>query len=166
MNKRIAGSFIAIFIISMQCGLCGPEDSLQLKLAIANKEVRQADDLNISLTIKSTVRPFVLLPDNESWGFLSSIEGFYLIQIQKKAGDRYIDMPQQGHLDNVPTFSLDTVYTNMRRELSFPLQMLYEYRKGEYRIRVLCRFSMYNRLKDKYTDWVYFSCKNDIAGTP
>ena len=162
MSKRIAGSFLAIFIISTHFGLCCPEDSLELKLAIANKEVSQANDLNISLTIKSTIKPFVLLPDNESWGFLSSIESFYLIQIQEMSGGTYVDIPRKGHLDNVPTFSMDTVFNGMHRELSFPIHILYRYTKGEYRIRVLCRFSMYNRLKDRFTDWLYFSCKNDI----
>jgi hypothetical protein len=157
--------FLIFFVISTHSGFCTSHDSLEIKLVVASKEIIQVEDLQISLTIKSDMSPFLLLPDNESWGFLSSIESFYLIQIQKMSGDKYIDMPSGGHLDNVPTFSLDTVYNKQYRQLSFPIRILYSYTKGEYRIRVLCRFSMYNKLRDRYTDWVYFSCINDIAGT-
>jgi len=158
----IKAFFTLFFIIWTYPGFCAPGDSIVVKLTIQKKEISHMEDMNISLGIKSYRRQYFLLPDNESWGFLNSIEGFYLIQVQKKSGDKYLDMSPYGHIDNLPTLSMDTVFYNQDRQLSLPHYILYHYSQGEYRIRVLCRFSMFNKLKDRYSNWTYFACNKDI----
>jgi len=73
-----------------------------------------------------------------------------------------IQKKEISHIDNLPTLSMDTVFYNQDRQLSLPHYILYHYSQGEYRIRVLCRFSMFNKLKDRYSNWTYFACNKDI----
>jgi hypothetical protein len=162
MKTAISIFFTLFSIIWAYPGFCTPGDSIVVKLTIQNKEISHMKDLNISLAIKSYRHQYFLLPDDESWGFLNSIESFYLIQVQKKSGDKYLDMSPEGHIDNVPTLSMDTVFYNQDRKLGLPCHIIYHYSQGKYRIRVLCRFSMFNKLKDRYSNWTYFACNREI----
>jgi hypothetical protein len=127
-----------------------------------SRTVGQKDDLLMTLTIKSQQHPSFYLPDTDQWGFIGDPVAFYLIQLQKKAGDKYVNIKLPGHLDNIPNFRLDTVGPNQERRLDFALYILQSYIKGEYRVRVLCKLSLYNHLKDRYSNWTYFTCIKDI----
>jgi hypothetical protein len=148
-------------IVGWYHAFCGPVDSIAIKLSIQKDTVARLEDMKITLVLQSERHECFLLPDQESWGFPHSIEGFYWIEMQEKLGDHYVDIDFQGHIDNIPTLSMDTVCYHHHRELPYPVYTLFPFSPGEYRIRVLCRFSMYNNLKDKYTDWVYLVYKSD-----
>lgn len=165
MNNVRALLLSIIFAYFGKIGSCTPNDSLAIKLTIQNKEISRRDDLKISLIINSFRHQSLLLPDADSWGLMSSHDAFYLIQIQRKAGDKFVDLDIPGHLDLVPNLTMDTLKYNQERKLNFAIYILTHYTKGDYRMRVLCRFSALNDLQDKYSNWIYFTCKNDIEGT-
>ena len=161
--KRIKGLVIAAFCITLvHAGLCGPRDSLKIRLAFKSKEIKQASDLEMTLTIKSYLKQTVYLPGVDLWGLPSTVAGFYIIQVQKRADKNYNNLHIRGALDNIPSFNTDRLHFGHEKELTFPLNILYEFTKGEYRVRVLCRFSTLNKLRDRHSNWTYFTCDSDI----
>jgi len=153
---------IVIFFTFAHVGFCNPADSLVVKLAFKSKEIKQADDLRMTLTIKSCLKQTVYLPGIDLWGLPSSVDGFYIIQVQKRSEGKYNNLHIRGALDNIPSLDTEKLHLGEEKELAFPLSMLYQYSKGEYRVRVLCKFSMLNKIRDQYSNWAYFSCDNDI----
>ena len=136
--NKIRGLLITAFCISLvHAGLCTPGDSLVIKLAIKSKEINNADDLNMTLAIKSCLKQTVYLPGVDLWGLPSSVNGFYIIQIQKRTGGEYVNLHIRGNIDNIPSFNTDRLHFGDEKQLDFPLYILWEFTKGEYRVRVL-----------------------------
>ena len=150
-------------IILMDAGLGAPVDSLMINLAFKSEKIRQSNDLKMTLTIKSHLQQTVYLPEVDLWGLPSSVDAFYVIQIQKKSSGTFVDLHVRGNIDNIPSFNTDKLHFREEKELSFLLYTLCDFSKGEYRVRILCKFSTLNKLRDKYSNWAYFKCDDDIA---
>jgi hypothetical protein len=160
---KIKFLLIAAFCVALvHSGLCTPGDSLVIKLTIKSKEIKKIGDLNVTLTIKSQLQQSLYLPRGDPWGLPSSIDGFYINQIQKKVGGNYGNLDIRGNLDNIPPLNNDILHYGDQKEITFPMYILCQYTKGEYRVRVLCKFSRRNNLQDRYSEWAYFTCNSDI----
>jgi len=137
-------------------------DSIELRLLI-NKEIKTADDLTIVLTIKSLQNRLLKIPRQDEWGVIGAYPGFLMIQVQKKGGNKYVNMQHLvDRIDNIPLVDIDTLFMNQERTFKFRIGDLYHYGKGQYRIRVLCTFADLNPIKDTYTKWAYFICDTEI----
>lgn len=165
MAVKIARWFlVTILFVSMEhAGFCSTGDSVIVKLAFQRGEITQASDLKMTLTINSCARQTVYVPALDLWGVPSTVGVFYIILVQKKSGKYYNNLKIFGALNNLPSFDNDRLHFGEKKELAFGLNMLYQFTKGEYRVRVLCKFSTLNKFRDKYSNWAYFKCLNDIA---
>jgi hypothetical protein len=153
---------ITLFAAISHTGFCEPSDSLVVNLAFKNKEIMQPGDLKMTLTIRSFMKQTVYVPAVDLWGLPSSVDGFYIIEIQKRLGKNYGDLHIRGAIDNMPSFNTDRLHFGDKKELAFPINTLSQFTKGEYRVRVQCKFSALNKLRNRYSNWAYFTCNRDI----
>ena len=137
-------------------------DSTGIELSMAKTKIADKKDLSVNLKIKSYQKGDLFLPKEEVWGYLRQHSGFFSIQVQRKSSKKYMDIPEGAHIDNYPIDEMDTLHLGDERSYKFPIQMLYHYLKAEYRVRVLVNFSIKNKVKDKYSKWVYFECEKEM----
>ena len=103
------------------------------------------------------------MPKQDEWGVIGAYPGFLMIQVQKKEGNKYVNMRHLiARIDNFPLVDIDTLFMNQERTFKFPISELYHYGKGQYRVRVLCTFADLNPVKDTYTRRAYFNCDREI----
>lgn len=128
---------------------------------MAATKVQYRRDLDINIEIRSVQkRPLIALKD-ETLGYVDDHLGFLRVQVQKEIGGKYQNIRHHGLIDNAPT-ELDTLYYGDVRKFDISFAILYNFKKGNYRIRILGAFSFLNPgSKDVYSDWLYFTCKRE-----
>jgi hypothetical protein len=163
-NNSIKWTITAILIFS-EINVCATSrDSIELHVHFQKQEILNSKDLVIDIQIKSNkVRPLIFLKDPPP-NFVARHMGALRIEVQSRVGDKYVDLPVHGTVDNIPV-EADTLYTGNSRAYQLSLSSFYQQLvKGNYRVRILAAFAMLNpQVKDQYSEWVYFNCDRDIV---
>ena len=76
--NRVGWFLIILFVSMEQSGFCNPGDSLTVRLSFKSKEITQANDLKMTLTINARAKQTVDVPAIDLWGLPSSVDGFYI----------------------------------------------------------------------------------------
>jgi len=137
-------------------------DSVKIVLSMTNHHIEKDADLFLYFSITSNQRQILIIPKRNNMAYIDKGSGFYLIQCQKKIASKYIDLSGNSHIDNLPLIDFDTLHMNDTRKFGMPMHLLYNYTKGQYRIRILATLSSLNKNHDRYSDWLYFDCIRDI----
>lgn len=78
-------------------------------------------------------------------------------------GKTYKTVKSLGTFDNfAPLELMDTLRRNETREVTQNIVLFSVPYKGKYRIRVLCFFSAYNKMKNVYSNWYYFESEKAV----
>lgn len=136
-----------------------------VQLSIANTNVTNEYDLEISVRIKSKWQRPIAIPRNFTWGILRySNFSFLLVEIQEKVSGIFKEVSINEKIDNIPDLSVDSLQNgDSITSKAFSIAGTFIPGKGSYRTRVLCKFSMLNPgMKDIFSNWVYFRCEKDI----
>ena len=164
MRKILFSCLLYFLMFEHLDASASPSDSVHIYLTMPIKKIKNANDLEITLTITSNQKRIIELPKRGDWGYIDDKSNYFDIQIQKKKGGHYYDMPSaRGLIDNLPLSDVDTLLQGQHEKFGFSIALLYHYLKGEYRIRVFCRFSIWNKLNDQYSNWTYFNCGNEVV---
>ena len=75
---------------------------------------------------------------------------------------KFVDEPLLARLDNSMEEDIDTLRTNDSKDWSFEIFRINTFTKGKYRIRFFVALSVFNPVRDVYSDWYYFTCSRDI----
>lgn len=163
--------FITAFLIVMFSCCFNNESTAQVlesnpvKLSIANHNVSNDYDMVLSARFMSKWQEAIAVPRRLNWGLLgdSVINDFFLVEIQMKIGEIYKKISLDGRIDNLPADPVDSLYEgDSVFANSFSIDDLFNYKIGSYRVRVLCRLSVFNPgMKDIYSNWAYFRCVKD-----
>jgi hypothetical protein len=162
-NNSIKWTIAAILIFSEINVYATSRDSIELQVHFQKQEIVNSKDLIIDIQIKSNkIRPLIFLKD-PSPNFVARHMGALRVEVQSKVGDKYVDLPVHGTIDNMPV-EVDTLYSGNSRTYQLALGVFYRHLlKGNYRVRILAAFSLLNpKVKDQYSEWVYFNCDKDI----
>jgi hypothetical protein len=160
--KATIVSFLIIFISVFSYDQALNSKLIALELSMPKNQILDGKDLMINVKITSHQKKILQITKEEELGYVLQHSGFIAIQVQMKVGQEYHDIPEAAHIDNYPDVKLDTLYTNHVKRYDIPINMLYHYVKGGYRIKVLARLSELNPVKDIYSDWVYFNCQRAV----
>jgi hypothetical protein len=89
--------------------------------------------------------------------------GALCIQVQSKGDTGYVDIPARGSIGNYSNKE-DTIKSGEVRSYEFLVTRMYhQLPRGNYRVRILLAFSLLNlRVDNKFSNWVYFKCGEDI----
>jgi hypothetical protein len=137
-------------------------DSVQIKVILPKTKIANEKDLTLTLIVKSTQSTPLEIPKVGIWSYANRGPAFFLIELQRETKGKYVDVPGNASMDNVPETEIDTLYTNGTKGYPLSIRLLFHYAKGNYRLRVLATFSVLNKLPDIYSAWTYFECENDI----
>ena len=136
-----------------------------VKLSIANTNVTNEYDLELSIRIKSKWQRPIAIPGIFTWGILRySNFSFLLVEIQEEVSGVFKEVSIDEKIDNIPDLSVDSLQNgDSITAKAFSIYGAFIPSKGSYRTRVLCRFSMLNpAMKDIFSNWVYFRCMKDV----
>lgn len=161
--RSIKWPFAAILTLGLMSAHATSRDSLDLQIHFSKTRIETAQDLVVDVQVKSSKITPVIFYKHPPPGFIERHMGALRVQMQSKIGDKYIDLPVYGAIDNMQA-EVDTIFTNNIRTYQFSLIKFYSHLlKGGYRVRFLAAFSLENPgVKDKLSDWVYFDCENEI----
>lgn len=137
-------------------------DPVSLQTTLTHKTVSDAKDMMLTAIIVSHYTKVVVVPDEDLWGEVHGYGGFLSIEVQKKVNGQYDDYRLDAHLDPLPISHPDSLRTNDSKNWSINIAKLFNFVKGEYRVRSIGRLSHYNTLHDIYSDWFYFVCTQKI----
>jgi hypothetical protein len=163
-NNSIKWTIAAILIVLEINVYATSRDSIELHVYFQKQEIVNSRDFVIDIQIKSNkVRPLIFLKD-PPLNFVARHMGALRVEAQSKVGDKYVDLPVHGAIDNMPV-EADTLYAGNSRTYQLSLSLFYrQLFKGNYRVRILAAFAMLNpQVKDQYSEWVYFNCDKDIV---
>ena len=162
MSIKLAISVILIFSVINVFAAAG--DSIELHIRLPKNEIGNYKDLIVDIEIKSNKdNPWIFFKEPPP-GYADRHMGALRMQVQKKIDDKYVDLPAHGAIDNLPGDNVDSLYKGNSRIYQLPLTVFFRFPKGSYRVRILAAFSLLNtRVKDQYSEWVYFNCKKDIV---
>lgn len=132
-------------------------------IEMAKHDVSTESDLEIRVQVKSIWREAVAVPSHFTWRARSQLmDDFMNIELEKREDGQYVEMESDDHLDNLPP-EIDSLQPQDSVYEDIGLNSLYRWKKGDYRVRVLCQWSVYNpRMENVYSQWVYFRCLMDI----
>jgi hypothetical protein len=140
----------------------GINDSLLVTVSMPRNDIFKPDDLVLNIKITSQKKGIIEVPVQDVFGYVQDHSGFIAMQTQNKIEGKYTDLPLRTRIDNIPGVNIDTLRTNDSKVWTYGISGIWKFNKGDYRIRVLARLSILNQATDVYSDWYYFSCKDDI----
>lgn len=114
-------------------------------------------DVFLILTIQSKREEILQVPKGADWGVDTLEPSVFAIQAQKLVNGKYENQKSNSRFDYLPEEDVDTLHYNDSRVYKMPINLLYPYSRGAYRMRVLCRFGMLGVGKDTYSNWLYFN---------
>jgi hypothetical protein len=132
-------------------------DFIKVSLSTDSKfAIIDSSEFIIRVNIQNKRKGDLILEKPELWSFVGDPNGFCLIQTQRKENGVFVTLEPQACVDGISP-SNDTLISNDARSFTFPVQRLYRYIRGQYRMRVLIKLSDLNPIPDVYTDWLYFA---------
>lgn len=138
-------------------------DSIRMVISLPKAAVESENDLILTLMVRTTRSTPLEIPKQGLWSYVNSGPGFFFIEVQRKRNGKFVDVPGNARIDNVPIADIDTLKGNEMRKFITSMRLLFHYTKGQYRVRVLGAFSTLNNSHDIYSNWVYFNCEHEIV---
>lgn len=161
---KVAQVFFQIIVLSLISfkSLAIDNDSIKVDLRMPIHQIQSNKDIMINLKVTSYQKRILEVPEEGVWGYMGRPTGFIAVQVQRKIGPKYAELAPGANIDNFQGVKIDTLNMNDAKAYSLNVNMLYHFLKGEYRVRVLVKFSSLNPIKDIYSKWVYFQCKKEL----
>jgi hypothetical protein len=160
--KRVPLLFCCLLLLYQ--AFAANEDSLvYVRLSLPKITITASKDLLLTISIKSNTNKKIVIQKYISVGKIQDSSGFISLQLQKMEGQTYKDVKPHGDGDYfAPYDKTDTLQSGEQRDITDNISLITIPYKGKYRIRAVCFFSVYNEMKDVYSDWLYFNCEKPI----
>ena len=155
--------FLAVSSFSVEPSNECMDKPLLVEISLRKKQMEEYKDLKFQVKLKSVSDKVIYIPHHISMGFIQDSMAFMQLHLQIKSGNAYIDVEPKGFIDNLSVNKkVDTLSNG--REIIYEdyFGAAFRFKKGYYRLRVLCAVSYLNHIKDVYSNWVYFNCKKEI----
>jgi hypothetical protein len=129
---------------------------------MTKKNITTRDDLVIKISILSNTLDTILIPKTGTFCYLEDRTAFFGLQLQEMRAGKFVDINPSSNLDNPPFVDSDTLTKGSQRLFEFPIGWLSQYPVGNYRIRILALFSLFNKMHDVSSNWANFEIKKPL----